>query len=151
MWLPSGNAINPTTRFLRPSVETTLTIPSTARRAISVGAYNSNDDSLTTFSGRGFTVNNSVKPEIVAPGVGIMSSASGGGYSRNTGTSFATPFVTGACALLMQWGIIEKNDLFLYGEKTKAYLLVTTRKLESFTRYPNEAVGFGALCLREDF
>lgn len=151
MWLPSGNAINPTTRFLRPSVETTLTIPSTARRAISVGAYNSNDDSLATFSGRGFTVNNSVKPEIVAPGVGIMSSASGGGYSRNTGTSFATPFVTGACALLMQWGIIEKNDLFLYGEKTKAYLLATTRKLESFTRYPNEAVGFGALCLREDF
>ncbi len=148
MWLPSGNALNAQTRFLRPSVETTLTVPSTSMYAIAVGAYNSNNDSLAPFSGRGFTINNMVKPDLVAPGVGITTSAPGGGYTSVTGTSFATPFVTGACALMQQWGIIDGNDPYLYGEKTKAYLLATARPLEPFTIYPNESIGFGALCLR---
>ncbi len=34
----------------------------------------------------------------------------------------AAPFVTGAAALMMQWGIVEGNDTYLYGEKVKAYL-----------------------------
>ena len=38
-WLPSGRILNPSTRFLRPVPETTLTIPSTASGVISVGAY----------------------------------------------------------------------------------------------------------------
>lgn len=39
-----------------------------------------------------------------------------------TGTSFAAPFVTGAAALLMEWGIVRGNDPYLYGDKVKAYL-----------------------------
>ncbi|MFR4578604.1 MAG: S8 family serine peptidase [Clostridium fessum] len=40
-----------------------------------------------------------------------------------TGTSFAAPFVTGSAALMMQWGIVNGNDPYLYGEKLKAYFI----------------------------
>lgn len=45
MWLPSRGILNPSTRFLRPVPETTLTIPSTASNVISVGAYDSSNAS----------------------------------------------------------------------------------------------------------
>lgn len=105
MWIPSGNALNTETRFLRPTENTTLTIPSTSARAVTIGAYDSRTDSYAYFSGRGFTWENQwIKPDIVAPGVDITSCAPGGGYNSRTGTSMATPFVTGSCALMMEWG-----------------------------------------------
>lgn len=148
MWLPAGGRLSPNTKFMLPSVETTLTIPSTASKAISVGAYDNDTDSLAPFSGRGYTINNQIKPDLVAPGVNITSCAPGGGYATRSGTSMATPFVTGSCALLMEYGIIRENDIYLYGEKVKAALIGSTRKLTNYIIYPNETLGYGALCLR---
>ena len=73
--------------------------------------------------------------------------AAGGGYASFTGTSFAAPFVTGAAALLMEWGIVNGNDPYLYGEKVKAYLRRGARQLPGFEEYPNNQVGYGALCV----
>jgi subtilisin family serine protease len=152
MWLPSGGVLTPETGFLRPNEQTTLTIPSTAARAITVGAYNAYNDSLAFFSGRGYPRGGgAVKPDLVAPGVNINSTAPGGGYAVRSGTSMATPFVTGSVAIFMEWGIVKGNDPYLYGEKMKAYLVAGARHLSIEQNYPNPTLGFGALCLRESF
>lgn len=150
MWLPSRGILNPSTRFLLAVPETTLTIPSTAANVISVGAYDDSYRAYADFSGRGFTrQTRQVKPDLAAPGVDIITARRGGGYEAVTGTSFAAPFVTGSAALLMQWGILEGNDRFLYGEKVKAYLQRGARHLPGYEVWPNPQLGYGALCVRD--
>ena len=152
LWLPGGGSLNRATRFLVSDPDTTLTIPSTASRVISVGAYDDSYLSYADFSGRGYTrLNTSVKPDLAAPGVGIMAPRAGGGYGPVTGTSFAAPFVSGSAALMMEWGIVRGNDPFLYGEKVKAYLIRGARPLPGETIYPNQRLGFGRLCLEDSF
>lgn len=142
MWLPGGGILNNGTGFLYPTENTTLTIPSTAEKVISVAAYNSRTNQVADFSGRGYTrETNQVKPDLAAPGIGIISAAPGGGYTTKSGTSMATPFVTGSAALLMQWGIVDGNDPYLYGEKVKAYFIKGARPLAAFDEYPNPQIG----------
>ena len=151
MWLPGGSAINQGTRFLYPMPETTLTIPSTAQKVISVGAYDSRYQAVADFSGRGYTRENRlIKPDLVAPGVNIMTTAVGGGYRTQSGTSFATPFVTGSAALLMEFGIVRGNDPYLYGEKVKAYLIRGARHL-LIGPYPNQLLGWERYALKTVF
>ena len=150
MWLPTTSQLSEGTGFNRPESDTTLTIPSAAYNVISVGAYDSNLDSYAFFSGRGFTRGNKlVKPDLVAPGVDINAPAPGGGYAIRSGTSMATPFVTGGAAVMMEWGIVKNNDPYLYGEKIKAYLINGARRLPGYIEWPNQEVGYGALCLRD--
>lgn len=149
LWLPGGNVLNPVTGFYRPIAAETLTIPSTAAKVITVGAYDSRLNAYADFSGRGGSNLSFPKPDLVAPGVNITAPTPGGAYTTVTGTSFSTPFVTGSAALLMEWGIIQRNDPFLWGEKVKAYLRRGAQPLPGFNEYPNEAVGWGSLCVSE--
>ena len=149
-WLPSSAVLNLSTRFLQPSPDGTLTIPSTAQRPISVGAYDDSTGSYADFSGRGYTqIAGRAKPDLVAPGVNIITVKNGGGYEAVTGTSFAAPFVSGGAALMMEWGIVRGEDPYLYGEKVKAYLRKGARRLPGFDLWPNPLVGYGALCVRD--
>ena len=151
MWLPVQNALNIGTAFLKPDSSTTLTIPSTASLVITVAAYNALTFSYADFSGRGPTQiyerENANKPDLAAPGVRVMAPVAGGGYAEFTGTSFATPFVTGSAALLMEWGIVKGNDPYLYGEKVKAYLRRGARQIPGYERWPNGKLGYGRLCI----
>lgn len=148
IWLPVSEGVTEDTVFLEPEADTTLTIPSTAFRAITVGAYNSQNNTFAAFSGRGYTRENVyVKPDITAPGVDIRTASNTGGYGYFTGTSMAAPFVSGAAALLMEWGIVMKNDEDMYGEKIKALLRKYALRNDN-NRYPNKEWGFGRLCFR---
>lgn len=158
LYLPGSAVRNARTGFYRPTPQVTLTIPSTAAKVITVGAYDYIYDSYADFSGRGYVDRRRTvgvvtaglaKPDLVAPGVGIPAPNTFGGYDSFTGTSFATPIVTGSAALLMEWGIVQGNDVFLYGEKVKAYLRAGAQPLRGETEYPNERVGFGKLCVAE--
>lgn len=154
LWIVGG-VQSTVTRFLQPTPERTLTVPSTAERPIAVAAYDGRTDSITSFSGRGYPRGENgiggVKPDLAAPGVDIVSCAPGGGYTTKTGTSMATPFVTGCAALLMQWGIADGNAPYLYGERLKSFLIRGAGTLTGFIEVPNPYVGWGTVCVDESY
>jgi serine protease AprX len=90
--------------------ERTVGSPGCARQVITVGASTDND-TVAHFSSRGPTSDNRVKPDIVFPGVGIISCRAKGtsmgsviddNYTEASGTSMATPHAVGTAALLLQ-------------------------------------------------
>ena len=158
LYLPSSAVRSEGTGFYSPTPEDTLTIPSTAAKVVTVGAYDSNFEAYADFSGRGYAdtgrtigvaMSGLAKPDLVAPGVNVLAPDIYGGYNPVTGTSFATPIVSGSAALLMEWGIVRGNDPFLYGEKVKAYLRKGARPLRGEADVPNDRVGWGALCVSD--
>lgn len=153
MWLPVQDALNMGTAFQQPESSGTLTIPSTASLVVTVAAYDARTFSYADFSGRGWAEiyegSGVPKPDLAAPGVQVNAPVPGGGYRAFSGTSFAAPFVTGGAALLMEWGIINGNDPYLYGEKVKAYLRRGARELPGYDSWPNALLGYGALCVRD--
>ena len=152
LYLPGSMARSRDTVFLQPSPELTITIPATAQRVISVGAYQINYRAYAEFSGRGYVAKAAdhnlflVKPEIVAPGVSVLTQTKDG-IERVNGTSFATPFVAGAVARLMEDGIVRGNDPYMYGEKCKALLAARATRLPADAQDINDKTGYGALCL----
>ena len=158
LYLPAGNGRGDSTGFYRSTPQVTLTVPSTAAKVITVGAYDPVYDTYADFSGRGYADSTRTigvaaagltKPDLVAPGVNIQAPDVYGTFTPTTGTSFATSIVSGAAALLMEWGIVRGNDPFLYGEKIKAYLRKGARPLRGEMEYPNDRVGYGRLCVAD--
>ena len=89
----------------------TVSSPGAAARALNAGAVDGNDN-VADFSSRGPLVGgHAAKPDLVAPGVDIVSARAAGttlgppidaNYVRASGTSMATPHVAGAAAVLAQ-------------------------------------------------
>ncbi len=146
MWLPIYELVGRKSFFFESALETTLTIPATVKNVISVAGYNQIDQSIVGFSGRGNTINNIAKPDVSAPSVDIMSTSIYGGYDTFTGTSFAAPIVSGIAALLLEWGVVRRNDLQLYGQRLKAYLIKGATRSD-MTKHPNIELGYGTVCL----
>lgn len=145
-WLSAAASLNIGTGFVRPSSELTFTVPSTARNVITVGSYNSATLTPSSFSGRGYVYRTGsdivVKPDLAAPGENVAVSDT----TVVSGTSYAVPFVTGAAALLMEWGITMGNDPYMYGDRLKIKLHGSAKPFEGETQ-PNAVTGWGRLCV----
>ncbi len=146
MWLPTLEQVTDKTYFSNPTSEDTMTIPSTAYKMIRVAGYNDRVGNIAEFSGKGNANMALPNPDLAAPAVGILTTSVGGGYDAFTGTSMAAPFVTGSVALMMQWGIVNNNDPFLFGERVRAFLRLGSNRMANVT-YPNPLFGYGTLCL----
>lgn len=148
-WLPITGFVSPSVEFLTPVPNTTVTVPATAFGIISCGAYNARTESLYIRSSWGPTRALVQTPDLVAPGVNV-----GGyypiGYGSMDGTSVSTAITAGACALLLQWGIVNRNDPAMSTYQARAYLIRGCSRSES-TTYPNPQWGYGKLNLMQTF
>jgi len=148
-WLPITGFVDPTTAFLRPTPNYTIVTPANVDGIITCGAYNSRDKSLAPFSSQGPTRLSTVKPDLVAPGVDV-SGIYPGGPGTMSGTSAAAAITTGACALLLQWGIVERNDISIDSYRIRNYLVAGCER-DPNIGYPNSQWGYGRLNLLNTF
>jgi hypothetical protein len=142
----------------------TISSPSTAKNTISVGAINSNDNSITGFTSFGPTDDGRLKPDITAPGcqsngdfnITSPSFIDGNGngnldagetqnaYVGKCGTSMATPAAAGATALLIeQWRRTRPAGSRPLPHTAKAILSHTANDLGNAG--PDFRFGWGAL------
>lgn len=119
----------------------------TARFPMAIGGYRSSTGTASPFSGRGaLPCQGHALLDLCAPAEQVYTARAGGGYDTYTGTSMAAPFVSGSAALLMEWGIIQGNDPFLYGQRVKAFLCANAAR-STFLTYPDPVWGYGKLNL----
>ena len=138
--------------------------PGVAKNVITVGALGSgNSTTIASFSSRGPTDDNRIKPDIVAPGSSTVSAAGdttngdtveSGVTSSKSGTSMATPTISGAATLARQYlmdgfyprGEITAEDAYRpSGMVMKALLLNSTAVIG--TTWPGNTFGWGRLWL----
>ncbi len=110
--------------------DSSATYPANYPGVIAVAASN-NVDGMAGFSNYGLRT-----VHLMAPGENIFSTVKGGGYATYSGTSMATPHVSGAVALLLS------HEPSLTPEQVKARLMRTSDKLKSFR---NKLISAGRL------
>ena len=150
IWLPMEGMVSGDVVFLRSNPDTTITIPANTMMPITVAGYNSKDNSIYFESGRGFTVNNEVKPEIAAPAVDVYGPVGMGQYGTRTGTSVAAAITAGAGALLLEWTGVRRNDISASTVNFKNYFIRGAERDDN-SNYPNREWGWGRMDLYQTF
>lgn len=150
LWLPQRPLIQLTTRVINPNPYTTLQAPANARKSITTSFYNQNNNTIAVESGRGFTADNRVKPNLTTGGVMALTTGLNNETILLSGGSVAGAVLCGATLLLLEWGIILGNDPNIYGPTAISYFTRGTSK-RSGDIYPNPQWGYGILNLQGSF
>lgn len=109
--------------------------PASFPESFGVGAVDETEE-ITPFSSRGPSPSGGLKPQLVAPGVDILSSLPGGGYGKKDGTSMAAPQVAGTAALMLA----AVPGLTITQTR---YVLTSTASQAINASYPNNTYGWG--------
>ena len=144
MWLPQSELMSGNVFFLRSTPDITATTPSFSIAAVSTGAFLPRGNSLYPESGRGFGAGGEIKPDLAAPGVNVTGPDQYGNFTTMTGTSVAAAITAGACAQLLEWGIVKGRYTTLNSVEMRTILTRGARRSVDRT-YPNPEWGFGSL------
>jgi subtilisin family serine protease len=150
IWLPSGAFISNNTYFMNASPNTTVTSPGNSNVPITVTSYNSANNTIYPNAGRGFTADNSAKPDLAAPGVNIQCPNLVHGFTTITGTGAATAHATGITAMVLEWSIVENNFPRMDTVGIKKFLIRGARRSTSLD-YPNRDWGYGMIDIFNSF
>ncbi len=150
LWLPQRPLIQLTTRVINPNPYITLQAPANAQKSITTSFYNQNNNTIAVESGRGFTADNRVKPNLTTGGVMALTTGLNNETTLLSGGSVAGAVLCGATLLLLEWGIILGNDPNIYGPTAISYFTRGTSK-RSGDIYPNPQWGYGILNLQGSF
>lgn len=148
-WLPLSSLASKSVEFIKPNPNWTLTLPATAVGGMCIGGYNTTNNSLYLNSSWGPTTLPYVAPDFVAPSVDVEGLFPLG-KGMMSGTSVAAAFSTGVAALMLEWGIIRKNDARMNTYHIKAYLIRGCKR-DVKLAYPNDEWGYGILDLANAF
>jgi len=153
-WLPITDFLQQPIYFLQPNPQTTLTTPSYVPDAVTVAAYNSYDNSIYQSSGRGYSRDGQIKPDLAAPGVNLTIVGNRLGttpvISTYTGSSLAAAVMAGAAAQFAQWAVVDGNAPYIRSQELKNYFIRGAAR-ERNIEYPNEIWGYGRLDLYGTF
>ena len=138
MWLPITQFLESEVIFLEPNPYTTITEPGYVHRSITATAYNDANRSFYANSGRGYARDGYVKPDIAAPGVKCINNY---GYD---GTSMAAAITAGGVAQIMQWAVVDGNNVLADSFTMRNYLIRGAIR-EAGMSYPNREWGYGRL------
>ncbi|HEX3022016.1 MAG TPA: S8 family peptidase [Lachnospiraceae bacterium] len=144
MWLPLSNFISDNTYFINPNPDTTITGPATSRYTIAVTAYDMEYDTIYINASRGYTRTNIIKPDVAAPGVGILAPMPGNQFTRVSGTSVAAANVAGIAAMIMEWGIVRGNYSAVSTMQIQRFLIRGVKQNPEM-EYPNQIWGYGSV------
>ncbi len=135
IWLPISNFLSSDTYFLESNPYTTITEPGYVHSAVTVAGYQISNNSIAAFSGRGNARDNYIVPDIAAPGVGVSTP-----FGDRSGTSVAAAITAGGCAQLMEWAVVNRNDILANSVNIKNYLIRGAER-NGFLEYPNREWG----------
>ena len=108
-YLPNRVFLKPGTKFTNPDPLYTINYPGTFDDIITVGAYDTKNESLWSSSSRGPTIDNLLKPDIVAPGVDIIAPYPGNKYATITGTAVAAAYTSGCSFSFYQYTLVDNK------------------------------------------
>lgn len=145
LYLPLTEFMTGEVTFLRPDPFSTLVNPSYSAPSITVVPYNSRTESISPSSGRGYSLTGAVKPDLAVPGVDIPTI-----LGNRSGSSFAAAIAAGGIAQLMQWAVIEENDIMIDSGDIKNYLIRGAVRDKTMT-YPNQIWGYGIFNINNVF
>lgn len=121
-WLPQRGLTVGDTRFSFPDPFGTMTNPANSIYIVTVAAYNQNNFNLVDYSGMSFLDSYIDRIDVAAGSVNAITVAPDNKTAIVNGTSVSAAVVAGVCAMLFQWGIVNKNDPYIYSQTIKSYL-----------------------------
>ncbi|WP_343339016.1 hypothetical protein TPELB_13380 [Terrisporobacter petrolearius] len=150
-YLSNRALLKPGTKFTDSDPNKTINYPATYNDNVTVGAYNTIDNSIWPSSSRGNTISDLLKPDIVAPGVNIIAPYPGGGYATVTGTAPAAAYTSGCISYLLQNNLVIGNyPRLAFVQQIRTYLRAGATRLDNIS-YPNNNLGYGFLNIKGAF